>query len=97
MNRLLTLLAQVDIKPGDIDVPKGPLGSGNISSILQIVFGVFGGTALIIITLAGFKYVLSQGNPQETAKAKNTILYALIGLVIAISALGIVTFAVDNL
>ena len=61
-----------------------------------LVFGIMGAVALLVITIAGFKYVLSQGNPQETAKAKNTILYALIGLVVAILAFNIVKFVVGR-
>lgn len=93
MKSFLIRLAQgVQIEPGDIGIPKGQLNNTNVDSILKLVFGVAGGVALLIITIAGFKYVLSQGNPQETAKAKNTILYALIGLVICATAFAIVSF-----
>lgn len=93
MKSFLIRLAQgVEIDPGDIGVPQGQLNTSNVDSILKLVFGVAGGVALLIITIAGFKYVLSQGNPQETAKAKNTILYALIGLVICLTAFAIVSF-----
>lgn len=93
MITFLKRLAQgVQVEPGDIGIPQGQLTNTNIDSILKLVFGVAGGVALLIITIAGFKYVLSQGNPQETAKAKNTILYALIGLVICVTAFAIVGF-----
>lgn len=93
MIAFLKRLAQgVQVEPGDIGIPQGQLTNTNIDSILKLVFGVAGGVALLIITIAGFKYVLSQGNPQETAKAKNTILYALIGLVVCVTAFAIVGF-----
>lgn len=92
------IIAQgVQVNPDDIGVPQGSLGENNITNALRLVFGVAGGAALIIVTIAGFKYVLSQGNPQETAKAKNTILYALIGLAICLTAFGIIGFVVGNL
>jgi hypothetical protein len=97
MIRLLTLLAQVTINPNDIGVPQTPVGDSNIANALRLVFGIAGATALIIVTIAGFKYVLSQGNPQETAKAKNTILYALIGLVVCITAFSIVPFIIKEI
>lgn len=93
MRAFLTRLAQgVDIDPSQLGIPQGQLNNTNVDNILKLVFGVAGAVALLIVTIAGFKYVLSQGNPQETAKAKNTILYAIIGLVICVSAFAIVSF-----
>lgn len=97
MGRLLILLAQVTISPTDIGVPQGDLGGSNITSILRLFFGVAGAVAVLIITIAGFKYVISQGDPQATAKAKNTILYAIIGLAICVTSFGIVTFVLGRL
>jgi uncharacterized membrane protein YidH (DUF202 family) len=98
MKLLWTIIAQgIQLEPNEIGVPQGDLGENNISNALRLVFGLAGGVALLIVTVAGFKYVLSQGNPQETAKAKNTILYALIGLVVCIMAFSIVGFVVGNL
>lgn len=65
-----------------------------ISAALTIAFSITGAIALLIITLAGFKYITTQGNPQEVAKAKNAIIYALVGLVISILAVAIVQFTV---
>lgn len=68
-----------------------------ITKVLQLVFGLAGAVALLIITLAGTQYVLSQGDPQKVAKAKQTIIYALIGLVITIMSYAIVSFVVKEL
>lgn len=73
------------------------LGQSNIDNILQLVFGVAGAIAVLIITIGGLKYVLSQGNPQSAAQAKDTILYALVGLVITMIGYGVVTFVLGNL
>lgn len=96
MSRLLHIIAQVTVDQGDIDVPQADLTDPSVKSAMRLAFGLAGGIALIIVTVAGFKYVLSQGNPQETAKAKNTILYALIGLVVSALAYSIVTFFVTE-
>jgi hypothetical protein len=89
------LLAQIDKK--DLNLPTSDLTTNTFQTVLQMVFGVFGGVALIVITLAGLKYVLSRGNPQETAKAKETILYALVGLGLSISAFAIVSFVLGKI
>lgn len=75
-----------------VNIPIVNPSKNTIPNVLQVVFGFAGGIALLIITIAGLQYVLSQGNPQSTAKAKDTILYALVGLVVCALAFSIVTF-----
>jgi hypothetical protein len=96
LNRLLSTLAQ--ITPDEINLPnKGGISDDVVHKALQMTFGVAGAVAVLIIVIAGFQYVMSTGDPQSTNKAKNTILYALIGLVICVFAFSIVTFVVTNL
>jgi len=47
---------------------------------------------VIVVSLAGFSYITSGGDPQKTAKAKDTILYALVGVVVAILGATITSF-----
>lgn len=92
--RELVTVAQT-INPNELKVPKDQLNSSTFGEILQFVLGIAGAIAVIVILLASLKYVTSQGNPQDTAQAKNTIIYAVIGLVIAAAAFAIVKFVVD--
>jgi len=64
-----------------------------VQNILYIVFGSLGGISLIIMVWAGMKYTLSSGDPAKTTEAKNQILYAAIGIVVALTASAIVAFA----
>ena len=84
MTRLLSTLASVSLTGGanPLNPLPNPAGLTTIQPALQLVFGLAGGIALLVITVAGFQYVISQGNPQSTAKAKDTILYDPIGLVV---------------
>lgn len=82
----------------------GSLGGVCFNSIIVLIgnfirLGLFaaGLLAVIFIIIGGLQYVTSSGNPQGTAKAKNTITYAIIGLLIAIFSAGIVTFIIDRL
>lgn len=61
-----------------------------------MVFVTMGAISILIIVIAGFQYVVSGGDPQKTSRAKDTILYAVIGLVVAISAFTIVTFVLGR-
>ncbi|MBA3758546.1 hypothetical protein H0X10_02850 [Candidatus Saccharibacteria bacterium] len=92
MKSYLFNLAQTVLTTEDGGIPRVDLSQASIGSILRLVFGLAGAVSVLIITIAAFQYVTSQGEPQSTAKAKNTIMYALIGLAICITAFSIVTF-----
>jgi len=98
MKQLAGFFAQVSgVEPEDFDIPQGNLNSASFRTILQIAFALAAATALIILMLAALKYVTSRGDPQAVAKAKNTIIYAAIGLVIAASAFSIVSFVLVSI
>lgn len=102
-NALLTAAAYVSpVKanglPGyDPTHPSATLAtSTELHNVLQIVFGFVGALALLVITISGLRYVLSNGDPQRAARAKDGIIYALIGLVVAIFGEAIVAFVVKG-
>lgn len=66
-------------------------------AITEIMLFVGGIIAVAFIITGGFQYVLSQGNPDQTKTAKDTVLNAVIGLVIAILASTLVRFAATRL
>lgn len=61
-------------------------------AVIEILLRVAAIVAIGYIVYGGFQYLVSQGEPDRAASAKNTILNALIGLVIAIFANVIVVF-----
>jgi len=83
------------IQPPD-SLPKTSAGSDQLKTVLQIVFGIAGAISVLMITIAGYSYIISSGDPQKTAKAKDTILYAVIGLVISILSFSIVSFIIGK-
>lgn len=85
------------IDSGDLDIPKTEASAGSLQSILSTVFLLAGGIAVIFVIVGGLKYVLSTGDPSQTAKAKDTILYAIIGLVISLLAFVIVRLVTGRL
>lgn len=72
-----------------------------LGSIINTVINVFsivvGAVSVIMIIVGGFRYITSGGNDQSVAGAKNTIIYALIGLVIVVLAQVIVHYVVNRL
>lgn len=71
--------------------------SDSISIIANIVFGIIGALCLFMVVFGGFKYTMSKGNADEVAKAKNTIVYAFVGLVVSVAAVTIVSFFLDRI
>ena len=71
--------------------------NGMIRIILNVVFGVVGIVAVIMIILGGVNYTTSQGDSQKVQKAKNTIMYGIIGLIIVLLAFAIVNFILNGL
>ena len=67
-----------------------------ITSVINILSVVVGVVAVIILIVGGFRYITSAGDTARVASAKNTILYAIIGLIIVALAQVIVRFVLGN-
>lgn len=63
-----------------------------IKNGVNILLYILGAIAVIMIILSGIYYTISGGDTGATTKAKNTLLYAVIGLVVALTAFAIVNF-----
>lgn len=70
---------------------------GVIINILNAIIFVGGIVAAVFIVVGGFNYMTSAGDAGKVAKAKNTIIYALIGLVVCVLAFAIVNWAIGTL
>jgi hypothetical protein len=81
----------------NVPLPNAGTDSAQIRTIINIVLGVAGAVALLVITMAGFRFITSRGNPQQVAQARDAILYSLIGLVTMMSAFLIINFVVFKL
>jgi hypothetical protein len=71
----------------------------DLPSMAQIIVNtllvVLGMVAVVMIVVGGFRYTLSRGEASEIKTAKDIILYAIIGLIVAIMAYAIVNFVLD--
>lgn len=64
-----------------------------VVNLLSVLVGI---AAVIVIILAGFRYITSGGDSTKVTNAKNALLYAVIGLVLAVSAQVLVRFVLDK-
>lgn len=97
MKDLYLQVWRVFAAPGDLDIsglPRTPANDTTMQIILNIVLVISGAIAVLMVVVSGFRFITSQGNPTETAKARNGIIYASIGLVIIILASSIVNFVI---
>lgn len=82
----------------DLSVPDGQKAvDRTVTNVINILFYVIGIIAVIMIIIGGIKYVTSNGDSSSISSAKNTILYAVIGLVVALMAYAIVNFVIGNI
>ena len=63
-------------------------------NILSLLLYLIGAIAVIMIVIGGIKYATSNGDSNAIQSAKNTILYSVIGLVVAILGQAIILFVV---
>ncbi len=68
--------------------------SSVLTTVTNILLFLMGAVSVIMIIIGGFRYVTSQGDQTQMQSAKNTILYAVIGVVVSIAAYAIVSFVV---
>ena len=68
-----------------------------IVNILNAIILVSGVVAVVWIIIGGVYYITSSGDPGKIKKARETILYAVIGLIICALAFAIVNFAIGTI
>jgi hypothetical protein len=68
---------------------------GVITTVINTMLYIIGAVSVIMLIYGGIRYTTSGGNANSVTAAKNTILYAIIGLVVAIFAYAIVNWVLD--
>jgi hypothetical protein len=75
-------------------------GDNSFGAIITKVINIFsiliGSVSVIMIIVGGFRYIISGGDQNNVTAAKNTIMYAIIGLVVVLFSQVIVRFVLTN-
>jgi hypothetical protein len=83
------------------DQPSSLFGDGTdeglFKRIVNILLFIVGAVAVIMLIFGGIRYVTSGGAQDQVTAAKNTIMYAIIGIVVAILAFAVVNFVIGGL
>ncbi|MBQ3318453.1 hypothetical protein IJG76_00295 [Candidatus Saccharibacteria bacterium] len=92
-------IARAGIEAIRIDgMPTELLGDhGIVTRITNLILASIGIISVIMIIFGGIRYIVSGGDSKKVTDAKNTILYAIIGLVICLLSYAIVNFVLSTL
>ncbi|MBR0480305.1 hypothetical protein IJJ46_00545 [Candidatus Saccharibacteria bacterium] len=77
-------------------LPNAAADSNYIQNIFNGVYGIAAIVAVAFIIVGAVNYIMSSGDPSKVAKAKNTIMYSVIGLVIVVLASAITAFVIQT-
>ncbi len=75
----------------------GPKLESLFKTIVNVLLFIIGAVSVIMIIVGGFRYVTSGGDQAHVKAAKDTILYAVVGLIVALLAFAIVGFVAQNI
>jgi hypothetical protein len=79
-------------------MPTDLFGAGGVvTTLTNVLLFIVGALSVVMIIVGGLRYVVSGGNTTSVTNAKNTVLYAIVGLVIAFLAFAAINFVLANL
>ena len=90
------LSIQNGIDCGSSEDQQGSLfgSEGVFTTVTNVLLFLIGAISVIMLIFGGIKYTISNGDPGAVTKAKDTIMYAVIGIIVALLAYAIVNFVV---
>lgn len=68
-----------------------------VAAVIEILLRVAALAAVVFVIYGGVKYITSQGNPEDTTNARNTIINALVGLLLSVMAAAFVNFIAKSI
>ena len=74
----------------------GCSGGGIFKTITDILLFIIGAISVIMLIIGGMRYTVSGGDQSAVTSAKNTILYAVVGLVVAILSYAVIHFVINS-
>ena len=70
--------------------------NSTLATFINILSAIVGLVAVIMIIVAGLQFMTANGNPQNIAKARTSLLYAIVGLVVVVLAESLVHFVINQ-
>jgi multisubunit Na+/H+ antiporter MnhB subunit len=70
--------------------------TGVFNTITSVLLFVVGAISVIMIIIGGLRYVVSGGDSSNITAAKNTVLYAIVGLIVSLLAYAVINFVLTS-
>ena len=97
IHNFLVHVAGTQVSSDDVGIPEVPLNNSAIADALSATFIVVGALGVLFLLAGAVRYVMSNGDQAKVKQAKDTIVYAVIGIVVSLSAFTIVQFTLGKL
>ncbi|MEX1995222.1 MAG: pilin [Candidatus Saccharimonadales bacterium] len=78
------------------NLPQTSANDSTLNTLLTTFFIILGAIAVLMIVIAGTRYIFARGNAEKITQAKNMILYSVIGLILAALAASIVNVVINR-
>ena len=81
--------------------PLNPLGSENISGpelfgrLIKFLLGFVGVAGLFFMIFGGFTLLISRGNAEKVKQGKDTIMWAVVGIIVAFASYALLRFVIE--
>ena len=92
----LSIQDAVNCQKKDKDITELFGENGVLTIVINFALYFIGAISVLMLIIGGVRYTISGGNDKAVAAAKNTILYAVIGVVVALLAYAIVNFVLGT-
>ena len=93
MNQIITSLATATVDP----VPGGNTFKNDVIEIINAIIAVLGLACVVVMVIGGVNFMTSAGDTGKVKRAKDTILYGLIGLIVCVLSFAIVNFLISDI
>lgn len=78
------------------DTGNGQCSTPLFKQVTNVLLYIIGAISVIMLVIGGVRYTISGGDQKNVEAAKNTILYAIVGIIVAILAYAVVNFVIGN-
>lgn len=91
-------LAAIGVTANEIGLPTGTSSiDAGLSNVVNLLAGLVGGLAILALLYGSIQLALSEGDPGKVKTARATILYASVGIILAMAAYLVVWFITHNI
>lgn len=93
----LHLFANDKVSPEQVGVPRVELTNNVVGDVVGSVFVLIGALAVLFMLVGAARYVTANGEPGKISQAKNTLIYAVVGIIVSALGFTIVQFVIGRL